>query len=314
MKNMPSVQSVHYDKLLTNISVAYRNDQYIADQILKEVPVDKQSDKYPVYGEEIFVAQDDRRAPGTEANEIDWTYSDDTYFCEGHALRHRIPDEAIQNADEAFNLEEEATVLTTEGTFLNKEIDAANLLLNAANYDSDLVINTGGANQPLKWDNDSADPIDTVLRAKETMHQKIALNPNTLVLSYPVYNRIRRHPTLIALVKVQDLSIVPDALLKEFFEVDNLIVGKAVASNPRNNIKSYIWGKSAILAYVPERPGRKVPAFGYTFAWKKDGNQSIFVRKWYDEGPRCTFVESERWYDHKIIARRAGILFPDVIN
>ena len=60
---MPSVQSVHYDKLLTNISVAYKNDQYIADQILKEVPVDKQSDKYPVYGEEIFVAQDDRRAP-----------------------------------------------------------------------------------------------------------------------------------------------------------------------------------------------------------------------------------------------------------
>ena len=54
--------------------------------------------------------------------------------------------EAIQNADEAFNLEEEATILTTEGILLNKEIDAANLLLNVANYDPDLVVNTGGTN------------------------------------------------------------------------------------------------------------------------------------------------------------------------
>jgi hypothetical protein len=314
---MPSTQSVHYDKLLTNISVGYTNEDYIATQVLKEVPVDKQSDRYPVYGEEIFIAHDDARAPGTEANEINWTYSDDTYFCEGHALRHRIPDEVKQNSDNVFDLEQEATILTSEGILLNKEISAANILLNANSYDPDLVVPTGGANQPLKWDNANADPIALVSQMKEAVHTKIVLNPNTLILSYPVYNRLRRHPSLLALFKTKEVSLVPIEIMKEFFEVDNIIVGKAVASTRVANgygAKSYVWGKSAILAYVPKNPGKKVPALGYTYAWNKDGKGSVLVRKWYEDGPRCTFVEAERWYDHKIVSNRAGVLFPDVIG
>lgn len=310
---MPSTQSVHYDKLLTNISVGYANEEYISSHILKEVPVDKQSDRYPVYGEEIFVAHSDNRAPGTEANEIQWTYSDDTYYCEGHALRTRIPDEVKQNADDAFEIESDAATLVSEGILLNKEIYASNILLNQASYDEDLVVATGGSGQPKKWDDPDADPIKLVAEMKEAVHQKIVLDPNTLLLSYPVYNRLRRHPSLLALFKTKEVSLVPLDIMKEFFEVDNILVGKAVASNGADS-KSYIWGKSAILAYVPKAPSKKVPAFGYTYMWNKDGKGAILVRKWYEEGPRCSFVEAERWYDHKIVSNRAGVLFPDVID
>lgn len=313
MTNMPSTQAVHYDKLLTNISVGYTNDEFVSSQILKEVTVDKQSDRYPVYGEEIFTAHADNRAPGTEANEIQWTYSDDTYFCEGHALRTRIPDEVKQNADNAFDIESDATTLVSEGILLNKEIFASNLLLNQNSYDPDLVVATGGAGQPNKWDNANADPIALVAQMKEAVHQKIVLDPNTLLLSYPVYNRLRRHPTLLALFKTKEVSLVPIEIMKEFFEVDNILVGRAVASNA-NGVKSYIWGKSAILAYVPKVPSKKVPAFGYTYMWNKDGKGAVQVRKWYEDGPRCSFIEAERWYDHKIVSSRAGVLFPDVIS
>jgi len=314
---MPTTQVVHYDKLLTNISVGYTNDEYIASQILKEVPVDKQSDRYPVYGEEVFIAHDDRRAPGTDANEIQWTYSDDTYFCEGHALRTRIPDEVKENADDVFDLEADATTLVSEGILLNKEIAASNLLLNSAIYDPQLVVPTGGANQPEKWDDPDSDPIALVSQMKELVHEKIVLDPNTLLLSYPVYNRLRRHPKLIALLKVKELSLIPLEMMKEFFEVDNIIVGRAVAATRTPggaSRKSYIWGNSAILAYVPKNPGKKVPAFGYSFMWNKDGKGAVQVRKWYEDGPQCTFVEAERWYDHKIVSSRAGVLFPDVVS
>ena len=47
-KAQPNASDVHIDSPLTNISIAYMQDQkeYIADKIFPVVPVDKQGDKY----------------------------------------------------------------------------------------------------------------------------------------------------------------------------------------------------------------------------------------------------------------------------
>jgi len=42
----PTVHDVHIDGPLANISIAYRNSGYIADQVFPNVPVTKKSDKY----------------------------------------------------------------------------------------------------------------------------------------------------------------------------------------------------------------------------------------------------------------------------
>ena len=42
----PGVHDVHIDGPLGNISIAYKNTQYLADQVFPVVPVAKQSDKY----------------------------------------------------------------------------------------------------------------------------------------------------------------------------------------------------------------------------------------------------------------------------
>ena len=49
---MPEVSQVHIDAALTNVSVAYRNPDYIADIIAPQVAVRKQSDKYYIYDAE----------------------------------------------------------------------------------------------------------------------------------------------------------------------------------------------------------------------------------------------------------------------
>lgn len=319
---MPTVQKVHIDKVLTNISIGYSNEQYIADQIFKAVPVDKQSDRYYKFGMERFRVHDDLRAPGTEANEINWTLSDDTYFCEGHALRHVIPDEEKQNADAEFNLEAEGTELVTEGILLNKEIDAANKVMNPNSYHPDLRV-TLGSGGAYKWsDYNNSNPLLDVEKAKEAMHKKGGIRPNTMIMSEQVLNVLKFHPKIIETIKYVQKGVVTQDLLESLFGV-KLLVGSALKSDVQNPGQAqagepenlnYIWGNSVVLAYIAPRPGRKTVSLGYSFMWNKDGQGAVQVRKWYEVGRRATIVEAERWYDQKIISNLAGFIFADAVD
>ncbi len=316
---MPTVQKVHIDQALTNISIGYKNEQYIADQIFLPVPVGKQSDKYYVYGKERFRQNDDRRAPGTEANEINWTLSNDQYYCEGHALRHAIPDEERSNADDEFQLEADATELVTEGILLNKEVDAASKLLDASNYDAGLSMTLGSAGAPAKWsDFTNSDPLRDVAKAKEAIHKKSGLRANTLILAEPVFNVLQMHPKLVDIIKYVQRGIVTMDLMAAAFGVEKILVGSALKSTAMNpgqeDILAYIWGNAAILAYIPSRPGKKIPALGYSFMWNKDGQGAVQVRQWYEQGRRATIIEAERWYDQKIVSSVAGFLFADCVT
>ena len=86
---MPDISMVHVDQALTEVSVAYRNSQYVADSIFPVVPVTKQSNKYFIYSKDNFRTLDDARRPGARANEIEWALSTDTYYCEGARLSRR---------------------------------------------------------------------------------------------------------------------------------------------------------------------------------------------------------------------------------
>lgn len=316
---MPTTQKVHIDKALTNISIGYQNEAYIADQIFKEVPVDKQSDRYYVYGKEMFRQNDDLRAPGTEANEITWTLSDDTYYCEGHALRTPVADEEKQNADDGFDLEADGTELVTEGILLNKEVDAASKVVNPVNYHADLKVTMGAEGAPAKWsDYEASNPILDVKKAKEAIHKKSGVRANTLIISEPIFNILTLHPKLLDIIKYVQRGIVTLDLMKVAFGVDNILVGSALKSTATNpgqaDVLQYIWGNSAILGYVPKSPGKKTIALGYSFMWNKDGQGAVQVRKWYEEGRRATLVEAERWYSQKMVSNVAGYLFSDVIT
>lgn len=320
---MPSVQKVHLDQVLTNISIGYKNEQFIADQVFPALPVGKQSDRYYVYGMERFRKHNDLRAPGTEANEINWTLSLDTYFCEGHALRHRIPIEEQQNADDNFNLEADATELITEGILLNKEVDAASKVLNPASYDSDLRI-TLGSGGLYKWsDFTNSDPIKDIVKAKQIMHKKAGVRPNTIIMSEPVLNTLKLHPRFLQIIAGVERGFVTEELIRIAFGVDKLLIGSAMFSDVTNPgqvlpgaIESldYIWGNSVVLAYIAPKPGHKQVSLGYNFAWNKDGNGAVQVRKWWEEGPKATFIEAENWYSQKITSNVAGFLFQDACD
>ena len=103
---MPDPTTVHIDAALTSVSVAYQNNEFIAELVAPTVPVRKQSDRYFVLDPDHSAQREtlDYRAPGAEAREVDFALSSDSYYCEDHALETAIPDEERDNADLAVML------------------------------------------------------------------------------------------------------------------------------------------------------------------------------------------------------------------
>ena len=46
---MPQKSQLHVNQLLSNVSVQYKNDEYIWDKVFPQIPVTKDTDLYRVY-------------------------------------------------------------------------------------------------------------------------------------------------------------------------------------------------------------------------------------------------------------------------
>lgn len=311
---MIPVNKVHQDKHLTQISIGYKNEDFIGDQIFLGVPVGKQSDKYFVYGKERYIKREDMRAPGTESNEVHWTFSDDTYYAEAHALKTFVTDEELENADEIIKqeLESAAAELTMDGILLNKEIDAARKLTDITAIHSSLHKDlTAGANLP--WTHADSMPHLDVKAADAAVHAKGGVIMNYMAVSKPVYDALLVNKALITLLGANTLKMLSHDML-EFVFGKKLLVGKAQYGADKGTgfdaALNYIWGNAAVLFRVaPRATGKRTQTTGLSFNWNKPGEGFISTRKWYDNAKHAQIVENECRYDQKIIMPDSSFIF-----
>ena len=95
----PTPSQVWVDQLLTNVSVAYSNGEYIADRIFPMLPVTKQSGIVPTINQSAFFRNEAKmRAPATKSEATGYGVGNVTYFCPRFSIRHEIPDEVRDNA------------------------------------------------------------------------------------------------------------------------------------------------------------------------------------------------------------------------
>jgi len=310
----PQVKDLHIDKVLTEISVAYTNADFIADQILPRVYVEKQSDKYWVFPGSFDVV-DDRVRPGGIAREIEWELSTDNYFCEGHAMRGAVYDRQRLNVDEGLDLDIATAENVMAQILRNREYAAAQLVFNENTYDAALRTTLSGTAQ---WSNyANSDPISDIQAGKKAVAQAIGIEPNTLVLGYEVWVTLRKHTGLMTLYDSQRKRLLTIDMMRELFEIPNIVVGKAMyntAPQGKTVTRGFIWGKHAALLYVPDRPAQKTPAFGYTFVWNGvNGVNGIVTYKYRNEDRHADIIENEFYYDHKIVVQKAGYFIEDAV-
>ena len=152
--------------------------------------------------------------------------------------------------------------------------------------------------------------ITVIEDAKESIRNRIAMKPNTMVLGAEVYKWLKSHPKLIERIKYSIKGVLTKELLAELFGVKNLEVGEAIYVDEKGD--SYdIWGKSIELAWVPEGSRNMyTPSYGYTIAKK---NYPL-ADKYTENGGKVGVVRATDFFVTKITGSDAGYLITDVID
>src|SRR3984893_14770881 len=116
MALQPTPASLHIDTLLTNVSIAYQNAEYIADQIFPIVPVAKQSNKIPKYDQSHWFRDEGRlREPGDKSQRGGFSVDTSaTYFCDRYSYGFEIADEQRDNQDAPFNMDRDGVEFATD--------------------------------------------------------------------------------------------------------------------------------------------------------------------------------------------------------
>ncbi len=305
---MADISLQYLDQPLSNVSIGYQNDDYLAEQLFPVLPVKKQSGRYWVYGKEKFRQYETIRHAGAEAREIaPWSLSNNAYFCDDHSLKDKIADEERANAD-GTDLEISTTENLTDAILLDLEIRVSNLILGG-------VIPNVTLSGTSQWsDYVNSDPLSAIEAQKITMKQQIGKTPNTLVVSYPVFATLRQHPKIIDRFKYTQAGALDTGSLRTAFSLDNFWVAGAeydTTNEGQSPSLNFVWGKNALLAYVLPEPRRREVTLGYTFRWLFGAPElgGTLAKRYRLESKSSDVIEVHRYDDIQLVAPTAGFVF-----
>lgn len=323
---LPTANDVHLDQVLTNISLAYLQDQmhFVADRIFPIVEVAKQSDRYYTYDRGYFNRDDmAERAPGTESAGTAFSVDNTpTYYCREYALHQDIPDQVIANADVVINPLEDAAKALTQKALIKREKLFADTYLTTSKWTTDITGVSSGpsSGEVLQWNDSSSDPISDIRSASTTMLEMTGFAPNTLVLGRRAYDALMDNAALLDRIKYGQTAgaaaSVNTNLLAQLFEVNRVLVSQSIVNTANEgaaNSHSFIAGKHALLLHVAPSPGLMVPSAGYTFAWTGIGGVFQSVRRFRMEHLRAERIELETTLDQHQVSADLGVFFSGVV-
>jgi len=317
---VPTIETVHIDAAMTQVSVKYRDNRYVAEEIFPRVGVAKKSDKYFIHDHEhLRDDADDLRRPGDTAKETRWSLSQDNYSAEGHSRTGVLPDEVRDNSDPAVQAEIRTTELATSKILLVQELAFRDIV-------QDFTTTFNGANTTdetaSKWDVATNDAVKRVDTAKVTTLKNSGEVPNVGLCTRHTANAIKNAPDMIDRFKFVNSPAGPrmtDANLATIFELDKVVIADSLLNSAdfaATRALDFILGKHFWLFWVPPSPGLNTVAFAYTFLWTAAGGQSgmIVERERATGGRRSTLFHTHKYYDQKVVDRLAGFCYQNVVS
>jgi hypothetical protein len=322
----PTLNSVHVDAILTNISVAYmqNRDNFIADKVFPIIPVDKKSDKYFKYTKnDWFRDEAQRRAPATESAGGGYNLSTDTYSADVFAFHKDVPDQIVANADSPLNPLREAAEFVTHRLLLRRELQFVSDFMSPGVWGTTINGTAGTATAgtfATQWSNyNSSDPIEDIEEAKADILSNTGMEANTLVLGYEVFRQLKNHPDLVDRIKYTSSQTITSEMIAAMFDIPRVIVSKAVkATNLEGATEGYAFatGKTAMLCHVAPSPGLMTPSAGYMFSWTGVSGglgQTIGTSQFRMDSIRADRVEAEIAFDNKVIGADLGYFWNNIV-
>lgn len=315
---MPGITEVHTDTYLSEVAEKFPSQDFVVSALLPFAPVRKASDTYFKLDTERKALReiDTHRAPGNEANVVDWATGSGTYSCVPHALAHKLPDEVRDNQDQPIIDEVNAVEWLTEQLYLQMEIKAAAALA------AGVTTNASDINA-TPWNSDAnGDPISNFNTAHAAIEEAVGMHANVFVCDQKVFRALRNHTDIVERVKggatPENSATINEQVLAEILDVDRVVVArnlKNTAIEGQTASLSRIWGQTAYLAFVNPRPSRQNISLGYSFVWNRSGAVNGWVTTmWRNDPAQSDMFQVDVSYDQKIMAETAAYKWTNTLG
>ena len=208
---MINKSNTYVSPLLTNISLGYSNDNYIADKLMPVVSVQKDTAQIATYGMDNLRVVEAIRAQWSKANEVNHTVSiGDHYVLVDHALKEFVSDEEVDNADKPIQPNIDATENLTDRILVIREKSLSDVMADTAIITQNVTL-TGTD----KWsDYDNSDPFDDIKTWLEAVRAASGKKPNTFTMGYTTMMTLMNHPDLIArITTTADKVVTPELVM-----------------------------------------------------------------------------------------------------
>lgn len=253
--------------ILSTHARGYRNAEFISHQLFPRVIVPNRSMQLLSFGKESFRMMNTRRAPGADKKRIQYGFASGSINLVQDALEGVVPIEHQEEAEAVpgVSLAQGAINMVLDVVDLGLEYECAQLVRNTATYSAS---NRVTLTTTARWTQSASTPQADIDAAKEVIRRGTGRYPNTLILGPNAFNALKRHAAVKEQFKYTGRDSITTEMLAAFFDLEQVIVGKAVylpETAADTAQATDVWGDDAILAYVPKGENYQVPAFAYTY-------------------------------------------------
>ncbi len=316
-----SVHQARRSDVLTNVAVRFRPPKRRWDRIFRIMPVDQRNGEYPVFDATLYEAPDDFRTDGGEAKTTDIGWKYEPFQCVAHALKTKITAASRKAARGQVDLEALKTEAVKEQVDNNieKAVFGPNgLLRTAAN-------NAYSAN--VDWTNPAtASPRTNINTVRLAVKKACGRAPNTIAATAEVFLAITGTDEYKEFVPFFENLATSDGIPDKLFGLDTVVVDSQVTTSKKGQTKiptNFLMGDDVWIGYVadgtegdemgdggPESNviGPEVLTYG---ALLQEGEETV---TWWEQAIKSDWVEYERVYQLKLIAKECGGLLQSVLT
>jgi hypothetical protein len=288
---------------------------FIGMDVMPPFGVDAKSGTYPVLqiaDAELLSDLATERTSGGSYGEVKRQWGTDLYDCVDRGLEEAVDDADVKDLSRFFNLEVASAKLVLRNMKLSHEVRVAAQTFSVANYGAATNSVVAYTEVLLATISFVADIQAAIERVRNN-----GTNPNTIVMSSPVYNRIRRAPLVQGFVGGtvgKGTEVTQNTIAAAFKDegIERCLVGRARRKSSlkgQAHVAANVWANTWIwVGYCAKNASAMQDGgAGFTMHWNAEGG--LFVSETYrDEKRRSNMVRVRQNTAEKVVDPTAGTL------
>ncbi len=309
---------------LRDVSIAYKNQSYVADRVFPIIENCPPAAKIARYLKGAWFRDEAAiRGPGARARRGGYPTDFVTIATKEYAFAKEVTDEDRRLSALAFapplKPDQDALEYCADKIDLSKE-RRVSALVRAQTWSDG---NSGGEDATGGWAAGAGNTFIADIRLGiATIKAKSGLKPNKLLIDFKTYQSLCEESTLLSKIQYTQRGIMTAEIIASIFDLKEVVIGDAIYSSA-NELKTgadftavQIWETNAgkgmgFLYYSPEAPGLKTPSAGYQARVPYEGGAPRRVETWRENAEHQDVYEVAEEVDIVATGLDCGYLWID---